>query len=293
MARDENVFLFCKNLIMTQHWTRILLILTGLLMGSLLLVVVWGRLQKPSHDREWELGQERLPVATMSGHDLVIDNVRNFTWWKEGASELADGKYEARVYHLDQIQGVDVFISHFSSFEGLAHIFLSFTFADSDPLVLSVESRREVGESFSPLLGLFSQYELMVVAGRERDLVGVRTHIRDERVYRYPTVAKPQDARQLLLSLVGEIQAISLTPQFYNTISNNCTNFVTRQVETISATRFPRTWKTLLPGYFDTVLRELNLIRLKSDTSWDKEVFRVRGDLDPADPAFSIELRKP
>jgi len=39
----------------------------------------------------------------------------------------------------------------------------------------SVEVRREVGETYSPLKGVYRNYELTHVIGDERDLIGVRT----------------------------------------------------------------------------------------------------------------------
>ena len=245
----------------------------------------------PEHTRLWELGQERLPVAHIEDDVLSIGNVRDFTWSLEGATERSDGKYETRTYHLDQVQGIDVYISHFSSFEGLAHIFLSFTFADSDPLVLSVESRREVGESFSPWKGLFAQYELMVVAGTERDLVGVRGNVRQERLYRYPTVATPEIARELLNGLVTDMQMIESAPRFYHTLTNNCTNFVTRRVAKATGVEFPLTWKSVFPGYFETVLLKLGLLQIDQDTAWNKERYRIQHIPALDDPDFSQHLR--
>lgn len=247
----------------------------------------------PTHNRVWELGQDRLPVARLDGNILTIDYVRDFTWRLENGEEQADERYETRAYHLDQVKGIDVFISHFSSFEGLAHIFLSFTFAEGDPLVLSVESRRDAGESFSPLLGLMAQYELMIVAGTERDLVGVRGHIRHERVYRYPTVATPEIARELLLELVKDMQAIEREPRFYHTLANNCTNFVTRKVAAVTDVEFPLTWKTIFPGYFETVLLKLGLLQFGENEAWEKEKYRLQRVPALDDPAFSEHVRDP
>lgn len=247
----------------------------------------------PSHDRVWELGQERLPVLRLEGESLIVEQLRNFTWSTVEGHEEADRRYETRVYRLAQIQGVDVFVSHFSSFEGLAHIFLSFTFADSEPLVLSVESRREIGETFSPWQGMLARYELMVVAGTERDLIGLRANIRRERLYRYPTVATPEISKKLLLGLMTDMQSIEKQPRFYHTLSNNCTNFITKRVTAVANVKFPLTWKTIFPGYFETVLLKLGLIERTDSTVWNKNVYRVERVPTSNDPEFSRHLRDP
>lgn len=261
--------------------------------GLLGLSITLTSFLEPSHQRQWELGQERLPSPRVEGNLLTVENVRNFTWWRVAGGEGADGRYETRIYHLDEIRGVDVFVSHFSSFEGLAHIFLSFTFANSEPLVLSVESRREVGETFSPWQGMLARYELMMVAGTEQDLIGLRSKVREERIYRYPTVATPETAKALLLGLVEDMQTIEKQPRFYHTLSNNCTNFVTRRVTAVTAVDFPLTWRVVFPGYFESVLLKLGLLQLEGEKSWNKETYRVQYVPAVDDPAFSRYLRDP
>lgn len=212
---------------------------------------------KPSHDRAWEAGHEALPYISFSGATTTITNFRHFDW---SGPFTAKQNYETKVFSIEDIQSVSVLISHFSEHEGLAHIFLSFELATSTPIVISLETRREVGEKFSPLLGILRQFEIIYVVGDERDLVGVRTNYRDERVYLYPTKATPLEAQQLFRNLASNINTVFAEPQMYNTLTRNCTNEITRQVEKMSNLSFPLTWKTILPGHFDEVLYEMDII---------------------------------
>lgn len=259
---------------------------------ALALIIAWGIFAfsvRPSHDRDWEFGQEVLPRFVIDGDRLRIDNFRDFRWTGETD---ADPRYDSRTYDLRTLQTLDVFISHFDDFEGLAHIFLSFGFADGEQVVVSLESRREVGEEFSPVQGLFRQYEIIYVVGSERDLVGVRTGYRSERVYRYPTVATAREARALLEALAMDINAVAETPRFYNTLTRNCTNELTRRVEDIAAVEFPFTWKTLLPGYFDEVLYRMKLIPSSGDFEATKAIYQVDNALvDPESESYSRDLR--
>ena len=52
---------------------------------------------------------------------------------------------------------------------------VSFGFAGKDYLAVSIETRKEKGESYSTLAGFFRQYELYYVVADERDVIGVRT----------------------------------------------------------------------------------------------------------------------
>lgn len=269
---------------------RIVSVILGAFLLALIIAwLVFAFMVRPSHEREWEFGQKVLPTFIVDGDRLRIDNFRDFRWTGEMAAEE---RYESRTYDLRTLVSLDVFISHFDDFEGLAHIFLSFGFADGEQVVISLESRREVGEEFSPLRGLFRQYEIIYVVGSERDIVGVRTGYRGERVYRYPTVATAAEARALFLALGRDINAVATEPRFYNTLTRNCTNELTRRVEDISTADFPFTWKTLLPGYFDEVLYEMKLIPSSGTFEETKAIYRVDNALvNPESESFSRDLR--
>lgn len=244
---------------------------------------------RPSHDRVWELGQERLPHITFAGDVVTIESFRNFDWRKEGGAQV---RYETRTFSLSTLQGVDVFISHFDEFEGLAHIFLSFGFSDGEHVVVSFETRRERGEQFSPTLGLLRQFEVVYVVGSEEDVVGLRTDLRNERVYLYPTKATPAQAQALFKVIANDIHAIYTQPRMYNTLTHNCTNALTRRVEDIAAINFPFTWKTLFPGYFDEVLYELGVIVNDVPFATTKESHRIdNSTVSRYSATFSADLR--
>lgn len=246
---------------------------------------------QPSHERQWELGQEKLPKFTfLDGGTVTVENFRNFNWEEDG---VAEPNYETRIFDLKKIETVDVFISHFDEFEGLAHIFISFGFRGGDYMVVSLETRREIGEEFSPFLGLLRQFEIIYVVGSEEDIVGLRTDLRNERVYVYPTKATPEIARKLFWIIANDINSVYEEPRIYNTLTKNCTNEITRRVEEITDVEFPLTWKTVLPGYFDEVLYEAGVINAEGDFSRVKESHRVvNEEMNRYDISFSKNLRK-
>jgi len=223
----------------------------------LIFLIALNLIFRPTHDRIWEPGHEALPYIAVTDEDVTITNYRHFKW--SGPVEAVTD-YETKTFLLSDIIGVSVVISHFSDFEGLAHIFVSFELANDTPIVISLETRREVGEKFSPLLGVLRQFEIIYVVGDERDLVGVRTDHRDERVYLYPTKASAEQAQTLFLRLANKVNAVYAEPQMYNTLFRNCTNEITREVELMTDLDFPLTWKTIAPGYFDEILYEMKMI---------------------------------
>lgn len=257
-----------------------------LLLIFLMLTIIF----RPSHNREWELGQETLPYIHMSEEGVVtIEGFRNFNWQDE---LRAIPQYEIRTFTLDDISSVDVLISHFDDFEGLAHIFLSFGLTSGEHIVISLETRREKGETFSPILGILRQFEIIYVVGSEQDIIGVRTDERNERVYLYPTIASKEQARALFLLLAHDVNGVYEKPRMYNTLTHNCTNEITRRVEDMSEVNFPLTWKTILPGYFDEVLYGEGIV----DTHGSFEEVKARHLIDNTRvsrfaPTYSADLR--
>lgn len=267
-------------------WKWLLFTLALFLVFLLALSIVF----RPSHDRVWETGHEALPYIAQEEGLVTITNFRHFKWTGPFA---ATPDYTSRSFPLEDITGVSVLISHFSDFEGMAHIFLSFELASGTPIVVSLETRREVGEKFSPVLGILRQFEIIYVVGDERDLVGVRTDHRDERVYLYPTKATPLQAQQLFTGLTQKINSVYEKPLMYNTLLRNCTNEITREVEKMSELNFPLTWKSVLPGYFDEVLYEMEIIDTTypfSDTKQKRLIDNTK--VSAGSETYSADLRQ-
>lgn len=262
-----------------------------LVLIAIVSVTIFLLFQKPSHDRNWEIGHEKLPHITIEGDNIIIDNLRDFRW--EGPFS-ASPNYITDTFNLSEMEDVKVIISHFSDFEGMAHIFLNFGFTDGRHVNISLETRREDDEKFSPLLGLLRQFEIIYVVGTDQDLIGVRTGHRNERVYVYPTiVSSPKKVQELFLSLAEDINEVYNAPRFYNTLVHNCTNELTRPVEEISELDFPFTYKTLFPGFFDEVLYEMGLIDTSKPFEEVKQSALIDNtQVDETSPDFSAQVHK-
>ena len=176
---------------------------------------------------------------------------------------------------------------------GLAHTFLSFGFGD-EYIAISIEIRKEKGETFSPLKGMLREYELMYVIGDERDLIGLRTNYRKDVVYLYPVKTTPEKMRRVFLDMVERANTLAREPEFYNTLTNNCTTNIVRHVNTISPRRIPFSYKVLLPAYSDSLAIDIGLIESHGSLEETRATHRIdaTAELVALDADFSQRIRR-
>jgi hypothetical protein len=140
----------------------------------------------------------------------------------------------------------------------IAHVFLSFDFSDGQHLAISIESRKEKGEGYSTIKGFFRQYELYYVVADERDVIGLRTNYRKdppEDVYLYRLSGTQEQARKLFLEYLSRINALKVVPEFYNSLTTNCTT-TTWSSAGVNQQRPPFDWRILVSGYVPHYLYE-------------------------------------
>jgi hypothetical protein len=233
-------------------------------------VAVWWISIPPSNQRDWSPEVARLASATFDGNRLTIENVRNFQYRSETDY---NPHWETRTFDLDKIQGVDLFISFWGP-TLIAHTFASWQFADGQHLAISIETRKEKGESYSAVRGFFRQYELYYVVADERDLVGLRTDYRGEQVYLYRLRASPATARALLLDYLKDVNQLRDHPSWYNALTHNCTTTIRYHAKNVAAGR-PFDWRILANGYLD----ELAYQRGQIDTGLPFTELRARSNI--------------
>jgi hypothetical protein len=171
---------------------------------------------------------------------------------------------------------------------------LSFGLADESWLCVSAEIRKEVGEKYSTAKGFANQFELVYVAGDERDLIRLRTRHRDADVYIYPTVATATQAQALFRDVARKINELANEPEFYNTLTNNCTTAIQRHVNSLAPDRVPFGWQVLLPGHAARYAWELGLLDQRVDFDELTRLAHVNDLAEDAydDPAFSRRIRQ-
>ncbi len=214
---------------------------------------MWAGIQ-PSNERNWAPEVKNIPWADILDNGTVtVHNVRNFKYRTE--SDF-DPNYDTRVFKVQELTEVDILVTYWAG-KAIAHVMVSFGFNHKDFVAFSIETRKEVGESYSAINGFFRNYELTYVVADERDLIGVRTNHRDpeERVYVLRTRMALENGRKLFLEYLRRINALRTNPAFYNTLTTNCTTQVLDQVKALGGVA-KYTWKILLSGYVPEYLYE-------------------------------------
>lgn len=253
-------------------------------------LVRWSAVQ-PSNDRNWQPDVAVLPFATFDGDLVTIHNIRNFDYRTE--TDYTPRYYD-KTYDLRKLDSVDLIAVYWMG-DAIAHIMASFGFAEQDFVTVSIETRKERGETYDTLKGFFRQYELIYIVGDERDLIRLRTNYRKdppEDAYLYRTNAPPENARRLFLSYFEKINELKEQPGFYNTLTTNCTTNVLMHTK-VNPGKRRYSWKILLSGY--TPLYAYELGRL--DTSLPFEELKRRSHINAAAQAadqaadFSQQIR--
>lgn len=205
----------------------------------------WWFLQKPSHNRQWADDVAHMLHADVKGNQVVLKNVRNFEWRTE--TDYTP-RWETREYDLSQLQTADLVLSYWMG-PAIAHTLVSFGFADGQYLTFSLEIRKEQGEKFSAWKGFFRQYEAILVAADEADIIKTRSNARGEDVYIFRLAIPPEQLQTLFLAYVEQASKLEKTPEFYNTLTSNCTTVVFDIAKRI-VPDLPLDYRLLLSGYF-------------------------------------------
>jgi hypothetical protein len=214
--------------------------------GIVVLVAGWWLSIPPRQHRDWLPDVARVSTASLDGNVLTFRNVRNFDYRSE--VDFAE-RWETRAYSFDQLRGADIFIAYWGP-TLIAHTIASWEFEGGRHLAVSIETRKEKGESYSALRGFFRQFELYYVVADERDVIGVRTVHRGERVFLYRLTAQPQQARRLLLAYAREINRLAERPGWYNALTHNCTTTARYHAEQAAAAG-AWSWQILANGHLD------------------------------------------
>jgi len=244
-----------------------------------------------SNDRDWQPDVANLPYATINGDMITIHNVRNFAYRTEIDF---DPRWENRTYNLSKLNSADIIAVYWAG-KAIAHVMLSFGFEGKDFLTVSIETRKEKGESYSTLAGFFRQYELYYVVADERDVVRVRTTYRrpQEDVYIYRINGPIQNLRRVFLDYLKSMNDLRDRASYYNTFTTNCTTSILFHTR-MNPESPPLSWKILLSGYVPDYLYDLGRLDTSLPFVELEKLSRVneRAHAADKDAAFSRRIRE-
>lgn len=247
---------------------------------------------KPSHDRRWAVDQSVMPFVAFDGDTVRIQGVRNFRW--TSATEFTPA-WEDRSYDLSRVNRAWYVLVPFSRrWRGPAHAFVTFGFDDGRYLAVSIEARREKGETYGVLKGILRQFELIYVIGDEADLIGRRAVYDGSDVFLYPIRADRERVREVFRGMLERVDALHARPEFYHSFTNNCTLNLVRHVNQLVPGRIPSSWRIVLPGYSDEVIHRLGLIDSTGTMAEVRARYRINDKARQAlaSPDFSRLIRE-
>jgi Domain of unknown function (DUF4105) len=254
------------------------------------LVILFLRIPA-SNDRDWQPDVAVTPYATVNGDLVTIHGVRNFDY--RSGSDFTP-RWEDRTYDLRKLDSVDIIAVYWTG-KAVAHIMVSFGFEGKDYLAISIETRKQEGESYSTLAGFFRRYELYYVVADERDVIRVRTTYRQpqEDVYIYRVRVRQSTIRRVFLDYIETINDMHQRPRFYNTLTTNCTTSILMHTR-MNPESPPMSWKVLLSGYVPDYLYELGRIDTAKPFADLEKLSRVneRAHAADKDASFSQSLRQ-
>ena len=254
--------------------------------------LTWYFSIQPQQDREWDPEVAQQLHYTRQGDEIQLHNVRNFIWHDQNHYTE---RWETRRFKLSEIQGVNIITSYWMGPQ-IAHTLVSFDIQNHAPLTFSIEIRKEKNEAFSALGGFFRKYELSLIAADEKDIIYTRSHIRGEQVYFFPTqISKPM-AQQLFLEYLAKADRLQQSPQWYNTLTSNCTTLVFDMMQVVSNQRLPLDYRLLASGYLPNYMHDLHALPY----NWDMKTWYQRAHINAkmpkrqaiSSPAYSALIRQ-
>ena len=245
---------------------------------------------KPSNDGPWSPDQAVLPWAEFHDNLVTVHNIRN-------SSYRTVDDYTVRLYSktfdLRKLTSVDFIVVPFNDNPAIAHTMLSFGFEDKDYLISSVEIRKRVGQSYSAMTGFFNQYTLMYVLVDERNALWKESIGFQQETFLYRTKATPKQAQEMFVDVMRRVNKLVREPEFYNTLTNNCTTNIRTHVNHLIPDGVPYDYRVLLPGHSDELAYSLGLIEAKGSFEETKAAAKVNFNayLYRDDPDFSQKIR--
>tara|TARA_A100001037_G_scaffold125849_1_gene114060 strand:- start:825 stop:1673 length:849 start_codon:yes stop_codon:yes gene_type:complete len=249
---------------------------------------------RPSNDRSWVNDNERMATAEFNGDEVTVRNVRDFDW---RSTRDYDERWVDMKIRLDQVARIWFVLEYFDpTRRQMAHTIMSFEMEDGTRISCSIEVRREKGERYNPIKGMFRQYELIYVWATERDAIGVRTRCRKKSVTHLfeAVVLGPGNERRMLESYLRRTNKLSESPEWYNTITNTCTTNIVRHVNEVYPGRVPKAVAILLPGLSPKLLQRNNLVKMTGsiEETMERSIIDERAKSWDGESDFGDWIRK-
>ena len=236
--------------------------------------------KRPSGDREWSPPLAEVAVFQETApYQYTLKNVRAWEYGPDGALRK---DWETHSVDAETLTEVWFFVEPFTGNPLFAHSFLSFVFKDENgerkTLAVSIEARKEAGEAYSAIKGVFRAYELLYVWSTEKDVLSRIAVKLDHTLYAYKLDLPTDRAMVIFDHFVKRTNDLAERPRFYNTLHSNCTNELAKGVNDAFPGALPwhRSW--VMTGRSAKWLHKLGFIG--DDASSFKDI-TAQADIQP------------
>jgi hypothetical protein len=232
--------------------------------AGLTALVVSGR--EASLDRPWDED-----VRVLAGVEALPDGVvglRNVRDWRYTREAVTSKRYLDADYDPAEVVGLWLYEQDLGLGGRIAHTFLVFEFPEhygpNRWLGLSVETRREVGETYSLIGGVLKAFEVTHIWANEEDLVTRRVELLDYPLRRYRVSVSSEQIARIFRQFVEETAALASVPRWYNTLTTNCTSSLISYVNDVQPGAIPWHYSRVLTGRADSHLAKLGYLDSES-----------------------------
>lgn len=205
------------------------------------------------------LAQVEIPEDESS---ISFKGIRDWTYERD---KVLTEDYFNHTYQLEDLEKVWFYLQPLDKSGLIAHTFVVFefneTYGDKRHLGISVETRRRQGQEYSLLKGAFKGFMLVHTWATEADLTARRTDYYDYELFKYELQLSEADMKGLLKAFARKTAALQATPEFYNTITQNCTNALALYVNQIKPGAIPWHYSFVFTGKSVEYLKNLGYIK--------------------------------
>lgn len=226
----------------------------------------------PDPHQDWAPEQSRMSIVDIQGDEILVRNVRNFTW--HSATDFTPGWYD-RTYDLNALDSMYYVVASMPKWEAVAHVFVCFGFSDGQHVAVSVEGHRVKDRPYRVIASMFRQFQLIYIIGDERDVVGLRGAVWKDPVYFYPARTTNERKRAIFKDMMTRAHSLAEHPEFYHLIVNNCMNNITYHLRRLGGRPLPHDLQVLLTGMSDRVAHRLGYIDTNLPFEKARQAFRV------------------
>jgi hypothetical protein len=203
----------------------------------------------------------------LAGVDIGVDGLVRLTSirdWTYGVDTILARSYFDATFDPADIVDMWMYEQVLDERGLIAHTFLVFEFdpaySERRNLGISVETRREVGETYSLVGGVLRAFEMTHIWATEQDLVTRRVQFLDYPLRRYRLDMPAGSPARIFVKLARETQDLATEPRWYNTVTNNCTSSLIRYANESRPKSIPLHYSWVLTGKVDEHLAELGYL---------------------------------